>query len=256
MNRRDALKVMGGVATIPVVGLTAGAVQNKSLPVAQYRREVGEDTWYKRTFDTRTPVTCQRIERVLDNADEIMGDNWKLVTDNGTHDAVGRKVNYLRRTGRAWINKEDAEYLLHDKTLTPIKVWGEVDVSEMMVMSVGAFNYQGVFTKTRTIGMTDKTQWAERKWVWDHRHALNRSDYDHQFDFYREDCEPERVGNVQQLYYKIVYDGYEGVGRTENIYSLCGPVEGGKWRTEWMEKENAFMVRMVERAKKTVTEGR
>jgi hypothetical protein len=181
MNRRDALKIIGGVV-IPTIGVAAATGEDNiaqahairedalrrhnSLPVAQYRREIEEDTWYKRSLKdpvARKPVVCQRIIRELINADEIMGGEWKLVSGNGTQDTIGRNVTYLRRSGRAWINREDAEHLLHTTNLTPIKVWGEVEMSEMVVLSIGAFKQQGFFTKTRTVGMTDKTQWEERK---------------------------------------------------------------------------------------------
>jgi hypothetical protein len=225
MNRRDVLKVMGGVVAIPVVGLTAGATESKSLPVAQYHREVSED----------------RIVRILTNGDEIMGKKYEHVGDNSLHDADGpvfRRANYLSRSRRVWVNKEDAEYLLHPKTLTPIRVWGEVDMTEGVVLSnSGAFkDQQGVFHKVRTVGMTDKTQWEERKWVFDHTVTKDK----HQFTVYREDCNPERIGDVQELHYKI--DRHDGKSIT---YSLCGPVKDGKWRTEWNAKEQALMANIV-----------
>ena len=225
MNRRDVLKVMGGVVAIPVVGLTAGATESKLLPVAQYHREVSEDM----------------IVRILTNGDEIMGKKYEHVGDNSLHDADGpvfRRANYLSRSGRVWVNKEDAEYLLHPKTLTPIRVWGEVDMTEGVVLSnSGAFkDQQGVFHKVRTVGMTDKTQWEERKWVFDHTVTKDK----HQFTVYREDCNPERIGDVQELHYKI--DRHDGKSIT---YALCGPMKDGKWRTEWNAKEQALMANIV-----------
>ena len=225
MNRRDVLKVMGGVVAAPVVGLAA---EGKSLPVAQYHREIGEE----------------KIMRILTNGDEIMGKKYEHVGDNSLHDADGpvfRRANYLSRSGRVWVNKEDAECLLHPKTLTPIRVWGEVDMTEGVVLSnSGAFkDQQGVFHKVRTVGMTDKTQWEERKWVFDHTVSKDK----HQFTVYREDCKPECVGDVQELSYKIDY--HDGKGKKSTIYSLCGPVKDGKWRTEWNAKEQALMANIV-----------
>jgi len=259
MNRREMLKtVMGGSVGVVLTGEVVAndkIARHASLPIAQYQREIELDSWYKRTTKDpvrRKAITCQRVVRVLTNADEIMGGEWKLVTDMGKEDAIGRKITYLRRTGRAWVKKEDAEHLLHGTTLTPIKVWGEVEMSEMMVLSIGGFAHQGCFTKTRTVGMTDKTMWEERKWVWDHRHVVsmgkNGETQEHEFNFYREDCQPERVGDVQELHYKVVYEGYCGVGRAERVYTLCGPVDGGKWQTEWMDKEEALMVNILNKA--------
>jgi hypothetical protein len=55
--------------------------------------------------------------------------------------------------------------------------------------------------------------------VWDHKHTTTVSNKDEtkefEFNFYREDCEPERVGDMQQMHYRIVWDGYCGVGRAE-----------------------------------------
>lgn len=241
MNRRDVLKIMGGVVAVPVVELNAGVATTQSLPVAHYMREVeNDDTWYMRTSTERTPVTQQRIVRVLTNGEEIMGNNYEHVGDNSLHDADGpvfRRTNYLSRSGRCWINKEDAECLLHPKTLTPIRVWGEVNMTEGIVLSnSGAFqDRQGVFHKVRTVGMTNKTQWEERKWVFDHTVSKDK----HQFTVYREDCKPERIGDVQELHYKIDHDG------KSITYSLCGPVKDGKWRTEWNAKEQALMTNIV-----------
>jgi len=247
MNRRDALKVIGGVATIPVVGLTVGAVQNKSLPVAQYRREVGEDTWYKRTSTERTrftvPVTCQRIVRELVNTDEIMGMEYEYVGNNSTFADEGpvcRLTKFMRRHGKCWINKEDAEYLLHPKTMKPIRVWGEVEMAETLILTKsGVMGNKGVFDTGRTVGMTEKTQWEERKWVFDH--TVSKDKY--HFTVHREDCKPERMGDVQELFYKIDY--HDGKGNRSTIYSLCGPVKDGKWKTEWNEKEQALMTNIV-----------
>jgi hypothetical protein len=244
MNRRDILKVVLGGGVISTIGITTATGEDNiaqtydnSLPVAQYQSGIEKDTWYKRSLKddpVRKPVVCHRIIREIANADEIMGGDWKLVSHSGTH-------VYLRRTGRAWINKEDAELLLHTTNLMPVRVWGAVEMSEMMVLN----KQQGFFTKIRTVGMTNKTQWEERKWKWDHKHTTTISNKEEtkesEFNFYREDCKPERVGDMQQMHCKVVYDGYCGVGRAERTYSLCGPVNGSKWRAEWMDKKEEML---------------